>query len=80
MKPYKVGLVGLRRGSSLVRPFEVFPETQITALRDFIDAVKANRRPLVDAVAAAQMTALGICAHESALKGGQWIDVPTFQW
>lgn len=32
--PYKVGLIGVRRGSSLVRPFQLFPETEITALCD----------------------------------------------
>lgn len=30
----RVGLVGVRRGSSLVRPFELFPETEIAALSD----------------------------------------------
>lgn len=54
--------------------------TEYYMVRDFIDAIQANRRPPIDAVAAAQMTAPGICAHESALKGGQWIDVPTFHW
>ena len=31
---YKVGLVGARRGSSLVQPFTLFPETQVVALCD----------------------------------------------
>ena len=31
---YQVGLVGTRRGSSLVRPFSIFPETEIMALCD----------------------------------------------
>lgn len=34
MAKYKIGLVGANRGSSLVNPFSVFPETEITALCD----------------------------------------------
>jgi predicted dehydrogenase len=34
MKKYRVGLAGVHRGASLVHPFTVFPETEITALCD----------------------------------------------
>jgi predicted dehydrogenase len=40
--PYRVGLVGASRGSSLVRPFGVFPETEITALCDLNQARAAE--------------------------------------
>lgn len=54
--------------------------TEYFLVRDFIDAVVQNRRPPIDAVKAAEMTAPGICAHESALNNGQWMDVPLFGW
>jgi predicted dehydrogenase len=53
--------------------------TEYFLVRDFIDAVNQNRPAPIDAVRAAEFTAPGICAHESALKGGQWVDVPQFQ-
>ena len=34
MKQYKVGLVGVSRGSGTVAPFSLYPETKITALCD----------------------------------------------
>jgi predicted dehydrogenase len=34
MTKYRVGLVGANRGSGLVQPFSVFPETEIVALCD----------------------------------------------
>lgn len=43
---YKVGLVGVRRGSSLVKPFQLFPESAIYALCD------AKEESLRDAAAA----------------------------
>jgi predicted dehydrogenase len=54
--------------------------TEYFLVRDFIDAVAHNRRPPIDAVRAAEFTAPGICAHESALQGGAWVHVPTFDW
>jgi len=27
-----------------------------------------------------EMTVPGLVAHESALKGGVWLDVPQFEW
>ena len=34
MQKIKIGLVGVSRGSGTVKPFEYYPETQITALCD----------------------------------------------
>lgn len=39
---FNVGLVGVHRGSSLVRPFELFPETAIAALCDTDSAALAE--------------------------------------
>jgi predicted dehydrogenase len=47
-------------------------------VRDFIDAVQSNRQPVQDAIWGANITAPGIVAHESAKKGGEWLDVPRF--
>ena len=38
----------------------------------------AGRAPFVDDVTAANWTATGIAAHESALRGGQRVAVPSF--
>jgi predicted dehydrogenase len=54
--------------------------TEYYLIRDFTDAILANRLPPIDAVRAAEFTAPGICAHESSLQGGIWVDVPQFGW
>jgi predicted dehydrogenase len=45
---------------------------------EFIDAVLKQRRPLVDIFEAIAYTAPGIIAHESALLGGDWLSIPSF--
>ncbi len=47
-------------------------------VRDFIDAIEQNKQPPIDVARAIDFTAPGICAHESAMQGGAWIDVPLF--
>jgi predicted dehydrogenase len=47
-------------------------------VRDFIHALKHGTPPPIDAVKAAEWTAPGICAHASAMQGGEWVDIPTF--
>jgi hypothetical protein len=37
-----------------------------------------RRKPAVDAVTAANWTAAGICAHESAKRGGAAVEIPSF--
>ena len=54
--------------------------TEYFLVREFIDAVVANARPPIDAVRAVEFTAPGILAHESAERGGAWVDVPQFAW
>ena len=39
---YRIGLVGARRGSSLVSPFMLYPETEITALCDLDEKTLAD--------------------------------------
>jgi predicted dehydrogenase len=49
-------------------------------VRDFLDAIEANRRPPIDAVMAARMTAPGLVAVQSAVAGGAWMPVPHYDW
>jgi predicted dehydrogenase len=44
----------------------------------FLSAVKGDRPALPDAATSANWTMVGLCAHESALKGGEKIVIPTF--
>ena len=45
---------------------------------EFISAIVEGRRPAIDDVISANWTCAGILAHESALRGGEWIDLPAF--
>jgi predicted dehydrogenase len=47
-------------------------------VHEFVSAVLADRAPAVDEVTAADWTAPGICAHESALADGAAVEVPRF--
>lgn len=47
-------------------------------VRDFIAAIENNSRPPIDVSRAIDFTAPGICAHEAAMQGGVWVDVPRF--
>ncbi len=47
-------------------------------VRDFISAIEQNARPPIDVVRALDFTVPGIIAHESAMQGGKWLDVPLF--
>jgi hypothetical protein len=45
---------------------------------EFIDAIVEEREPAVDLYESIAMNAPGVVAHESALKGGELLDVPRF--
>ena len=45
---------------------------------EFVRSIVEGRPPAIDAVTAANWTAAGICAHESATKGGELVEVPGF--
>jgi predicted dehydrogenase len=47
-------------------------------VHEFVSSVRAGRAPFVDDATAANWTATGIAAHESALRGGQRVAVPDF--
>ncbi|RPJ41106.1 MAG: gfo/Idh/MocA family oxidoreductase, partial [Chloroflexi bacterium] len=48
-------------------------------VHEFLSSILESRKPWIDAVTAANWTAAGICAHESALNGGAEVEVPDFQ-
>jgi predicted dehydrogenase len=48
-------------------------------IRDFIDAIDNDTEPPINAVRAADMTIPGLIAHEAAMKGNVWLDVPHFE-
>jgi predicted dehydrogenase len=45
---------------------------------EFISSIVAGRPAAIDAVTAANWTAVGIAAHDSAMAGGAWVDLPAF--
>jgi len=48
-------------------------------VRDFVNAIETDTTPPIDAVKAADMTIPGIIAHEAAIKGNIWLDIPHFE-
>lgn len=45
-------------------------------VHEFVTAVIENRHPVVNAWEAARYMAMGATAHKSALRDGEWLDVP----
>ena len=47
-------------------------------MNEFVMAIMEDRKPLVDIAQALNLTAAGIVAHQSALKGGELLKIPQF--
>ncbi len=47
-------------------------------VQEFIRSIQEDRDPHPDAVTAANWTCVGICAHESSMKGGEIVRLPDF--
>jgi predicted dehydrogenase len=47
-------------------------------MNEFVTAVLEDRKPMVDVIAALNMTVAGVVAHQSALKGGELLKIPQF--
>ncbi|HOC02638.1 MAG TPA: Gfo/Idh/MocA family oxidoreductase [Candidatus Ratteibacteria bacterium] len=45
-------------------------------IRDFLSSIENNTNPPIDVFRATEWTIPGIIAHKSAMKDGQWLDVP----
>lgn len=48
-------------------------------VQEFVSSILEDRPARVNAVTAANWTAAGICAHESAMQGGTIVEVPGFE-
>ena len=47
-------------------------------VHEFVRSIVEGRPPAIDAATAARWTAAGICAHASAMRGGEAVEVPRF--
>lgn len=47
-------------------------------VHEFLRSIVEGRKPWIDEVTSANWTAAGICAHESAMRGGREVEVPGF--
>lgn len=47
-------------------------------VHEFVRSIVEGRTPAVDALTAAAWTAPGVCAHESAMRGGEAVEIPDF--
>ncbi len=47
-------------------------------VHEFVRSIVEERKPAIDAVTAANWTAPGICAHQSALRDGETVTIPNF--
>ncbi|MDO4293812.1 MAG: Gfo/Idh/MocA family oxidoreductase [Eubacteriales bacterium] len=47
-------------------------------VNEFVNSIVEKRKPEVDAVTAAYWTAVGVCAHQSAMAGGKLVEIPDF--
>jgi len=48
-------------------------------VHEFVRSILEGRKPWIDAVTAANWTAAGVCAHISAMNGGEAVDIPDFE-
>jgi predicted dehydrogenase len=46
---------------------------------EFIRSIVENRRSAIDEATSANWTSVGLCAHESAIKGGIRVDIPDYE-
>ena len=49
---------------------------EYSLVQDFLAALEAGNAPRLDEVKGMELTLPGLIAHESALQGGRWLDVP----
>ncbi len=47
-------------------------------VQEFLAAIAEGRKAAIHEQVAADWCAPGICAHESSLRGGEWIDIPRY--
>ena len=49
---------------------------EYSMIQDFLTCIRHDTRPPLDIYAALRMALPGLCAHESALQGGQMVEIP----
>lgn len=64
----------------LIDPEPPHQTPELYLVEDFLKAVETRGKPPIDVIRAADFTIPGLVAHESALSGGKWLDVPLFEW
>ena len=47
-------------------------------VHEFVRSIVEERQPAIDVVTAAQWTAAGVCAHQSAMRKGELVTIPDF--
>lgn len=47
---------------------------------EFVTSILEDRKPLVDIAMSLNMTVGGVVAHQSALKGGEWMKIPQYKY
>jgi predicted dehydrogenase len=47
-------------------------------VHEFVNSIIEKRKPRINEITAANWTAAGICAHQSAMKGGKAVSIPRF--
>ena len=48
-------------------------------VHEFVQSILEERRPYPDDILGAYWNAVGICAHESAMSNGRFIEIPDFE-
>ena len=46
---------------------------------DFVESILLEKQPTVGISEALNMTLAGVVAHQSALKGGEWMKIPQYE-
>jgi predicted dehydrogenase len=76
----RVALAGLRFGGAFVPIYRHHPDVEHVGIVDPDRAVLDDLGGKYDVERrAAWWTAAGVCAHQSAMKGGKRVDVPAFE-
>lgn len=53
--------------------------SELYMVNDFIAAIENKTKPPIDVVRSVEFTIPGLIAHESAMRGGEWLEVPQFR-
>ncbi len=57
-----------------------FGTPEFYMIEDFLKSLETRTRPPIDVIRSMDFTLPGLIAHESALQGGRWLDVPLLEW